>query len=535
MYKRIYLSFFCLAIVFGILISNLGVIILNTSNSPVSQNRSVKSQILDTSRGMIYDCHMRKIVNSVTENLTVCLPSTDALDIVKDYLDEDEQKNIYNRMSNGEISILRLPKKFNENVIKTVTVADRYSKNQPCVHLIGHLDENGEGAMGLEKVYNNYLKDCKGTVKAIWSADALGNILWGNGIDFESDNYLSPAGIQLTIDLKIQEIAEKALLNHNITKGAAVILNANTNEILASVSLPTFNPLNLSDALNSTDSPFINRTLTPYSIGSVFKPFIACTAIENNISFTYNCTGSINIGGTIFRCNNNIAHGFVTMTTAMEESCNTYFIALGQKIRVDNLISLCSDFGIGKELELADDFYLKSGKLPNAEMLNSPQAVANFSFGQGELLASPLQMAVAYSCFVNGGYYRPPTLMKAIIDDNGNAVQKVELPKNYRILNESTVNQIDNILEKVVKNGNGNRAFSEITKNHGKTATAQSGWYNDGTEITHTWFCGYFQFENTKYTVVIFKEDGKSGAVDCAPVFKEISEEIAKIKTVTNQ
>lgn len=530
MYKRIYLAFFGLTVTFGLLISNLGIIILNTSNSPASQRINTKSLDLATSRGMIYDCNMKKIVNTNTEILTVCLPTTDALNTVKDYVAEIELKEIYKSMGEGKVCVLNLQKRFYDNQVKSVTVTNRYSDNQPCVHLIGHLDENGNGAVGLEKAYNSYLSRYKGELKAIWSVDAIGNILLGNGIDFESTDYLSPSGIQLTIDLNVQQIAEESLLNNNIEKGAVVILNSDTNEILAMASVPAFNPNNISADMKNEDSPFINRALTPYSVGSVFKPFVACSALENNIQLTHTCTGSITVDGTTFKCSNNNSHGTVDMNSSMEQSCNSYFIALGQKVGSEKLISLCSDFGLGKAVELADNFYLKSGNLPTVDTVNSTRALANLSFGQGELLASPLQMAVAYSCFANGGYYRPPTLMKAIIDENGNAIQKAELPQHYRILNESTVDEIDRILKNVVYTGNGKKAYSEVTENHGKTATAQSGWYENGREITHTWFCGYFKMNNTTYTVVVFKDDGNSGAVDCAPVFKEISERIADIK-----
>ncbi len=530
MHKRIYLSFFSLMIVFGLLISNLGIIIFNMELSPTSQSVSTKSMTLDTSRGMIYDCNMRKLVNSDNVSVTVCLPSTDVLNEIAEYITDEEKQSVYDKMSRGELCTLSLPKKFDDTLIKTVTVSNRYADNQPCVHLIGHLDESGEGSMGLEKAYNNYLKRFNGTLKATWSVDAVGNILWGDGISFQSDNYLSPAGIQLTIDLDIQSIAENTLVSHNITSGAIVVLNAETCEILASASTPTFNPNNLSNALENENSPFINRALTPYCVGSVFKAFVACAGLENNVEITHNCVGSIEVGGTTFRCNNNKAHGIVNLTTAMEQSCNTYFIALGQKLGGEKLVSLCADFGFGKSLELADDFYLKSGKLPTNDEITSLQSLANLSFGQGDLLISPLQMAVAYSCFANGGYYREPTLMKGIIDEKGNVIQKVELPQKYRILNESTAKEIDKILLSVVENGNGNRAYSQMTENHGKTATAQSGWYINGEEITHTWFCGYFTVNDITYTAVIFKESGKSGATDCAPVFKDISEGIFAIK-----
>ncbi len=526
MFKRIYLAFFGLTIIFGLLISNLGIIIFNTSNSPVAQTANTKSIVLGSSRGMIYDCNMQKIVNSDTAKLTVCLPSTDALNTISEHITDDERQSIYEKMSKGEVCILSLPKRFNDAQVKTAIVSNRYTQNQPCVHLIGHLDENRDGTMGLEKSYNSYLKKHSGTLKATWSVDALGNILWGDGIEFKNEGYLSPAGIQLTIDLQIQQIAEDVLENQNISEGAIVILNSETNEILALASAPTFNPLDLSSSMNNENSPFLNRALTPYSVGSVFKPFVACCGLENGTEISHNCTGSIDIGGTIFKCNNNNAHGVVNMVSAMEQSCNTFFIALGQKTGSEDLISICEDFGLGKAIELADNLVLRSGKLPTADNLNSPQALANLSFGQGELLASPLQMAVAYSCFANGGYYREPTLMKGIVDSNGNIIQKVKLPQKYRILNESTAEKIDNALESVVKNGSGNKAYSENTHNHGKTATAQSGWYENGKEINHTWFCGYFTANGTTYTAVIFKESGKSGAIDCAPSFKEISDRI---------
>ena len=534
MYKRIHLAFLILIITFGILISNLGVIAFNANNSPASQNRSRKSLTISTSRGMIYDTNMKKIVNHEQNLLTVCLPSTKILNSIKEYLTEDETTTLYENMADSKISILQLPKKFYENQIKSVYAINRYASDQHCVHLVGHLDESGNGVMGLEKAYNDFLVLNNGELNAVWNCDAIGNILWGEGINFESSNYMSPAGIQLTIDLDIQNIAEESLINNGIDKGAVVILNSNTNEILAMASVPTFNPNNVALSLESTDSPFLNRAITPYSIGSVFKPFVACCAIENNIDFTYNCTGSILIGNTVFKCSNNVAHGNVNMDTAMQYSCNTYFIALGQEIGAENLLSSCEYFGLGKSIELADNFYIKSGVLPHKDTINSPQALANLSFGQGDLLATPLHLAVAYSCFANGGYYQPPTLMKAIIDENGNTIQKVKLPQKYMILNESTINVINEILKNVVYKGNGINAYSTITENHGKTATAQSGWYENGKEINHTWFCGYFSDGITTYTVVIFKDDGQSGATDCAPVFKEISENVFQNKSSNN-
>ncbi len=516
-------------VILGLLIINIGIIGLNLDTSTTSQKSNEKSVVIDTSRGMIYDCKGRRLVNTDSKNITVCLPTTNAFNTISKVLTEEEKSKIYKNMSKGKVSIFSSSQKFTENDVCSTDVINRYSPNQPCVHLIGHLDENGKGTMGLEKAYDSFLSQQSGEIRAKWNVDALGHILLGESIEFKQDSYLSPAGIQLTIDLDIQRIAENALMHQNIEKGACVVLDANTCEILASASIPEFNPLDLSESLTNNDSPFLNRVLTPYSVGSVFKPFVASVALECNINFEYNCTGSIDVNGTIFRCHNSVAHGYSTLKSAMENSCNTYFIALGQKVGAEKLLKLCSSLGFGKSVELADNFNLKPGILPSTESITSQQALANLCFGQGEMLVSPVQMAVAYACFANGGYYREPTLMKGIIDKNGDIIQKVNLPSKYRVLNDSTIKEIDHILESVVANGNANNAYSEIVVNHGKTATAQSGWFQDGREITHTWFCGYFSYNKKTYVVVIFKEDGTSGAMDCAPVFKEISENIVNI------
>lgn len=530
MHKRVAVSFFSLMVVFGILILNIFFTGINLDISKTAQSVNKKSVTLDTSRGMIYDTNMKKLVNSQNYNLTVCLPLQENTDKVFPYLTSDEKSKFYENMSGGKINILSIDEKFNDDTIKTVTLSNRYSDNQPCVHIIGHLDSENKGAMGLEKAYNSYLAQNSGTIKAKWSVNALGHIIHGENLEFASENYLSPGGIQLTIDLEVQKIAENVLSENNVGKGAVVIMNAQTSEILASASVPTFNPNNLAISINDENEPFINRAISVYSVGSIFKPITASVAIENNIDLSYNCVGSIKIGETTFSCNNGTAHGLVNMKSAMEKSCNSYFIALGQKIGGEKIISLCEDLGFGKKTELADNFYLQGGVLPKREDVLSPQALANLSFGQGKLLVSPIEMACAYSVFANGGYYRAPTLMKAIIDKNGNAIQKVKLPEKCKVLNESTTEIIDSLLQSVVENGNGNKAYSTKVLGRGKTATAQSGWFENEREINHTWFCGYFDYNGITYTVVIFKEDGKSGAVDCAPIFKQIAEQIVETK-----
>ena len=157
MFKRTYLAFFGLCVVFGLLIVNIGVIITDLDSSTVAKSQSTKSYTLSSSRGMIYDRNMEKIVNSESENFIACLPSTKALNFINTYANEDDKKDLYDSLQKGKIGVFKNSVTVNENDIKSFSISNRYSQNQPCVHLMGHLDENGVGVMGLEKAYEKLL------------------------------------------------------------------------------------------------------------------------------------------------------------------------------------------------------------------------------------------------------------------------------------------------------------------------------------------------------------------------------------------
>ena len=529
MYRRTAIAYFSLMLVFGVLIVNIFLIIVSQNAVPSSQRYSTSALSLSESRGVIYDCNMQRLTGCEAEAVTVCLPDIDAVKAVSSYLADSEKTLLSENFTDGKISILHPDINFNSQKVKTVNICKRYGENPLCVHIIGHLDENGDGALGLEKAYNSYLKLYSGSLKAVWSRDALGHILGGAGVDFESDGYNNSGGIQITIDSRIQRVVENALKEQGIDCGAAVVMNAETAEVLALASAPVFDPSKPGDYLKKENSPFLNRAITPYSVGSVFKTFVAAAALEKGVTLDYQCRGSVNVGGTEFRCSGGTVHGQVNLDGAAQKSCNCYFIELGQQTGKESLLSLCSALGFGKSTELADNFILKGGALPQSGELDSPQALSNLCFGQGRLTISPVKMAAAYSAVANGGIYHEPTLMKSLIDENRITVQRVQLPEGVRVMSRDTAKRLDKMLLSVVTDGNGKRAYSEITENRGKTATAQSGTYENGREINHTWFCGYFTFGGNTYTAVILKEDGVSGSVDCAPVFKAISEGIAQI------
>lgn len=527
MHKRIAISFFSLMVIFGILIVNLSYVLLQ--NTSASDTAGRKSETAGTSRGGIYDRNLNPLVNTEKSYICYALPVTEALKKLEPYIDQGEMADIYSKMSQGKIIKLYCPHIFSENDITSVGTVKRYDRENLCRHLIGYLDGDGNGVSGIEKNYDNYLKMTGGKVTISWSADAQNRILLGQKINVSEINYPDAGGIALTIDRDFQLALQKIMNASDIEIGAAVIMDSANSEILASCSLPSYDPQNVAAYLNKENSPLINRADIPFSVGSVFKPFVAAAAFENGIEIEHYCNGVIQIGSTSFHCNNGNAHGKTTMALAMEKSCNTYFIGLGQKVGAEKLLNVCEGLGLGKSFEYEDGVYSQKGNLPAESDLTLPSALANLSFGQGTLLASPWQMAAAYSAIANGGVYHTPVLMNAVLGENQEVIQKLVPDEGVRVISKDTSERLDKILRGVVENGTAKLGFTEKARGCGKTATAQSGWIKDGREILHTWFCGYFTYKGKTYTVVIFKEDGTSGANDCAPIFKTVTEEICEI------
>lgn len=157
--------------------------------------------------------------------------------------------------------------------------------------------------------------------------------------------------------------------------------------------MPGYDPDNLAASLDAPDSPFLNRVLECYTVGSVFKPVLAAAALEQGTFPEYECTGAAVIDGQIFRCAADVPHGQIGLEEALEKSCNGYFVRLGQQLGAENLLQAAQRFGFGQEISLAGDLHAASGNLPDAAELAQSGQLANFSFGQGSLLASPVQIA----------------------------------------------------------------------------------------------------------------------------------------------
>ena len=322
-------------------------------------------------------------------------------------------------------------------------------------------------------------------------------------------------------------IADYASLTENIGRGAAVVMDVESGDILASVSRPVYDINDLEAYLDDEDSPFVNRAFSAYSVGSVFKLVIAASALESGISEEFSCTcgGKVTIGSNTFSCHKWAGHGKLDMRTATVESCNPYFILLGRNIPCDMLHDFASASGFGTENDLGG-LVSAAGYLPTADELSVPAENANFCFGQGRLSATPVQICSFICAAANGGKLPQAQLIYGTVNSSD---EKISHETSCRqIFSEETADKLKSFMRDTLYKDN-SVGIPYNTDGGGKTSTAQTGRIgSDGMEELTCWFAGFFPYNEPKYAAVIVAEDGISGNLTCAPVFKEIAEKVTE-------
>lgn len=529
--KRVIVSFLTTAVLAASLLLRIA-FISNSQYSEAASEISAKVINVSESRGMIYDRNSKPLVFRNARTVLAVNPTPEALVCLKKELRREEYETAYKEYKDGTPFVIECEKYTGDcEDIVPLTVYDRYNENDTAVNLIGYLNGENQGQSGIEKAFDDYLSEASGSLSVRFSVDVSGRALSGKGIEVKDENYASEAGVKLTIDREIQRISEEAMERNGIKTGAVVVLDCETSEILAIASAPSFDRFNLEESLENSDSPFINRALSAYSVGSVFKPVVAACALEKGIDpdFKYICSGYIDAGGQRFHCYNQTAHGEISMSEAMAVSCNCYFINLGLQTGAQEIISLASELGFGKEITLAEGLAADKGILPEPDSIDSKAALGNLSFGQGTLLATPLQIAAMYCAFANGGYYREPYVLKELIDEDGITAAYYKSEVNNKVLPDSICEAVCGMLEKTVEEGSGKGAKPMCYEAAGKTATAQTGWYENGSEVVHTWFAGYYPADEPEYVIAVFKENGSVSSTDCAPVFRDIADGITSV------
>ena len=475
-------------------------------------------------RGTVYDCNMMPITNNKKTYYAAVPPTPDAVVSVGDYLSEEERNEAIAKFKERKVAVCRPLKQINnKNVAQTDVYTTDY-ENFLFEHLVGYVGRDGHGSCGIEAAYDELLYSGE-YASAVYRVSGTGYSLLGEKPYFDNDLAKVKDGVVLTLNKKIQQIVYTA--GEKLIKGAIIIADVNTGKIRAMLSKPSFSPNDLSSAVKDKNSPFINRAVSPFAVGSVFKPCIAACLIDEGLKNTVcSCKGKNLIEGRAFYCHKRDGHGKVDLKTALAVSCNTYFYSAGVLLGGDKIRKSALLCNFGAPFDICKNISVPAGNLTKTENLKSNSQIANFSIGQGDILLSPVNMLTLYSAIAGNGSYYLPSVVEATIE-NGT---KKEYNKGNKstAMSQTAAAEIKEALREVVVSGTAKQAKSEKVSICGKTATAQTGRYNnDNREITNNWFCGFFPYENPQYVGVVMSE----GTSEETPsqIFKEIAEKITEM------
>ncbi len=530
MYKRcviffgIFMFAFCVAFFFLDYLANKE----NLHDAALSQ-QYYKLKISDV-RGEIYDCRNISLVNKAKKLVAAAIPSTETLSVLTPAVDAKKQRELYEKCSQNMPFTIEITKQVNSPFVKVFEVPVRYSGITPAAHIIGYLSGDKKGVCGIEKAFDDYLAGKEHDIYVTYGVDASGKILPGEKEFTEDKSYFKSKGIVLNIDSRIQALAEETA-NKYINRGAVVVSEVPNCEIRAVASFPGFTPQNVSEYLNDKNSPLLNRSLCAFNLGSIFKLVTSAAALEKGIGANteYNCEGVYELEDTKFRCFNSKKHELINMEQALAYSCNGYFINLIRKMPKNTVLNMAKKLKLGSPINLAPGIDSKEGTLPSEESLDNIKTLANFAFGQGKLLATPMQITGLINTIASKGIYSNPKLIKGLTDESMKIVKNDIVPEiKERVIYENTAAILASHMKASIEYGTSEKGKPENTTAAAKTSTAQTGIMEDGKRIDQSWFAGFFPYENPRYSIVILSEAGSGGGESCGPVFKEIAERMIK-------
>ncbi len=528
MYKRLIIIFSLFMFVFSSMIIKIYAINQGKWLSSVAQNQSSYRLDIAGIRGNIYDCRYKLLTNKTDFNIAAVSPSIESINVLSDIFSKKEMENIIELYKKGKPFKLNLiDKEVSAEGIDIFRIPNRYSEKQIAPHIIGYIDSEGNGVCGIEKSYNQYLSSVGSCISVKYKVDALNRTLDGERRVIEDNLYLRTKGVVLTLDSRIQKIAQTVACNY-LNKGAVVITEVPTCKVRAIVSVPEFSPTNISESIDDENSPLINRAFTAYNIGSIYKLVTAATALELGYpeKLTYNCKGYIDVDKTKFHCFNGNSHGEINMRDAIAYSCNTYFVNISKSIPPLNLLDLSYKFGLGKPIKLAPDLYSSKGNLPSEDELQNESNMANVSFGQGSLMCTPIQISGLINSIASGGKYVEPSIVEGLVDENMNFIERNVNEMNNRVISQKTCDILKESMIASAEYGTSKKGKPEGVSVAAKTATAETGIRVGDKEVIQAWYAGFFPADNPKYSIVILAEDAVGGGESCGPTFKDIVNKI---------
>ena len=405
------------------------------------------------------------------------------------------------------------------------------------------------GKAGLEKFYENRLRGLGGNVKL--EVNALGRVMQ----EIERSRGVEGKNIYLTIDSRLQKVAQDAFGDNS---GAAVVMDVHSGEILAFVSVPSFNPNLFTTGIGNKEwnalltnpkKPLTNKAVSgQYSPGSTFKIVVALAGLEAGVirpDTQFNCTGVMRLGNHLFHCWRHSGHGPQNVVEALKNSCDIFFYQVAMELGIDKIAAMARRLGLGEKTGITLD-HEREGLIPDeawklkrfgTKWQKGESVIAGI--GQGYVLVTPLQLATMLSRVVNGGYEVSPTFQKLNLKEK-DKIRKLAISKN-------NIDLVKQGMFEVVNGEHGTAMGARFNINGmkmgGKTGTTQvrrislqerrSGIIKDEdlpwNLRNHALFVGFAPYENPRYAVAVVVEHGSSGSGVAAPIASKILQEALKL------
>lgn len=461
-----------------------------------------------------------------------------------------------------EIALVAEQSQFLDGVTISKRTLRRYPFGALLGHVLGYVKQRGElyippedtgkydfyegddeGIAGIEMTMDRHLRARSG--QRVFPKDEHGKIVH----DELMDRRIEPVkghDVFLTINVDHQIIADLALREAKVGRGAAVVMDPNNGDVLALVSVPSYDPNKFIPEIELNDwkayeddksQPLRNRAISEYAPGSVYKvPIALAGCLRGQSKRIFPCNGGMQFGGHFAKCTG--SHGMLGLSDALMRSCNGFFYRYGMATGIKGIDAVGDWFSLGEPtgIELPGE---DGGVLPGPDALGGGEPwreseTAFTAIGQGQVLATPLQMCAVAATVANGRYaYRPRLLDRTLDHAEGQfTVQQPRLKKNLLAENGALPAELELVRKGMWKvvNGEGGTARGIRTKDYeiaGKTGTAQA-WLegkshkDEKNKDYKTWFIAFAPYENPKYAVCVFVENGTSGGGTAAPIAARI-------------
>ena len=539
------------------LIGRLGYLMLLRADyySEKAQDLHERERSIKAARGKILDCNGKVLA----DNKTVCTISVIHSQIkepekVIDVLTEElglERNQIKKRVEKNS-SIERIKTnvdkqtgdKIREYDLAGVKVDEDYKRNYPYGNLaskvLGFTGSDNQGIVGLEVKYESILKGTDGQILTM--TDARGVELSDTGEGRKEP--VSGKNLILSLDANLQEYAQQAAYQALEQKQAdsvsIILMRPGNGEILAMVNVPEYDlndPFNLKKSTNGMSQQeiqdernkmwrngCINDTYEP---GSTFKIITASAALEEGVvtpEDTFSCPGFRIVDDRRIRCHKTTGHGSETFVQGVMNSCNPVFIEVGQRLGTDAFYRYFQQFGLLEKTGI--DLPGEAGTIMHQKKDIGPVELATISFGQSFQI-TPIRLAATVCSLINGGHKITPHFGVEVREDDGTLLETLSYKEGKQIVSEQVSKTMRMILEKVVSEGGGKKAYIEGYHIGGKTATSETLPRSANKYISS--FLGFVPAENPRILGICIINNPQGvyyGGTICAPVMRTVFENI---------